>query len=273
MHHAAALNDFVLVNLPLADEHAGLVEAQLGPARALAPRDWHAGAHACESDCGRELHADHPVGKRRIELQSGRVMVQRLAQPPHVVVALAHHRVVGNRIDPTRLRRLDRAAVLRLELAQSVFIFAVVELAKRRHVAETWNAPLLAVQRTCKRSRTDRAGQRQNNAGTQVLPGPTRRAGRQSPKHGLFSERSPNSPRTATRLMERTIHPLSFLSYTLTRRFPNDTTAWGCVIGSFTTPDTTTAATFRSVSSLTRHRTITFLPIVATLAIYLHRAG
>ena len=69
----------------------------------------------------------HPVGEGQIDFQGGRVVFQRIVQMAHLVVALAHHRFIADRVDPARLRSLDGVAVLGGEAVQCGAVFAVVE--------------------------------------------------------------------------------------------------------------------------------------------------
>ncbi len=57
-----------------------------------------------------ELHFQQPIGIGQIQLQRGVVLVERLAQLAHVVVALAGHGVVADRIDPAAVGAAQAAA-------------------------------------------------------------------------------------------------------------------------------------------------------------------
>ena len=61
----------------------------------------------------------------------------------HLVIALADHRLVADRVDPAGLHRLDRAAAFAGESFQGPAVIAVIELAKGRIVAHAGNRPLL----------------------------------------------------------------------------------------------------------------------------------
>ena len=70
------------------------------------------------------------MGKVWIEFQGGRVVAQGLRVLAHLVVALALHGFVADRVDPPRLRGLDRPAGVPLEVFQGRTVVAVVEIDK-----------------------------------------------------------------------------------------------------------------------------------------------
>ncbi len=121
------------VDLPLPQEHGVGQLAQRG----LQPADLP-GGRLLRAEVGTDRLKDHlgqPRGKGLVEFQGGRVMGQGLRVLAHLVIALALHRFVADRVDPARLRGLDRRAGLGLEMFQGRAVVAVVEVGERGVIA------------------------------------------------------------------------------------------------------------------------------------------
>ena len=114
--------------LPLLDLHV-LIRGvpNLRRAIAAAPRRDHiaqVGLHR-----RREMDLRHPIRKRQLKLQRRVVVLQRVGVFACVVVALADHRVVADRVDPAAIRSLAAEVQIRSIAFQGKAIVAVVERA------------------------------------------------------------------------------------------------------------------------------------------------
>ena len=70
-------------------------------------------------------------------------MLQRLVEDAHLVIALAAHRLVADRVDPQRLRCLDRTARFVAKAAQRVGVVPVVEVAESDVISGRGRLPRL----------------------------------------------------------------------------------------------------------------------------------
>ncbi len=118
LNDAASLQHGHLVQRSLRAERVLLIHAELELPLRLSPRH----ARHCIAGDGRhevrlELHADHPVGMLDEQIERDRVLIERRAVIAELEVALACHRVVADRVEPSHGAGLDRA---RLSLAQEV---------------------------------------------------------------------------------------------------------------------------------------------------------
>ena len=125
--------------LPLGDRHLLGKAAELRPTAAAAP--GKADPVRTSLDHHGELDLLQPIWKGQIELDGSVVVVERVAELSHPVVALADHRVVANRIDPTRLRGFDPAAEIELELLVGLFVFAAIEQTEMAEVGLRGDRP------------------------------------------------------------------------------------------------------------------------------------
>ncbi len=168
-HHRAAPPDRgVDVDLPLAHEHRFRVLTAYRLPVARAPGAGPLAQFARGADGGREIDPHHPVGKGQVEGQGVVVMALGLVQLAHVVVALADHRVIADRVDPAALRRLDSAAPFIHEQVAGVLVFALVEGIESRMVRNRRNrAHLLGLRPRRRRPQHHpaRHQQREPNAG------------------------------------------------------------------------------------------------------------
>ena len=148
LHDAAPLlRQVAKFNLPLQDAYAQWIEAQLGLTGGGAPGDDLPRARGGDADRRRELHLRHPVGKSLEQFQGVGVVLQRFVEDAHLKIALAAHRLVTDRVDPPRLRRLDRTAGFRLKCPQRVGIVSVVEGAEIAVIAGRGRLSLLGRRR------------------------------------------------------------------------------------------------------------------------------
>ena len=98
--------------------------------RGLQPADLP-GRRLLPAAVGTDLLKDHlrePRGIGLVDFQGRRVMGQGIRVRAHLVIAFALHRLVADRVDPARLRDLDRPAGLGLEAVQGRAVVAVVEV-------------------------------------------------------------------------------------------------------------------------------------------------
>jgi hypothetical protein len=141
LDHAALLDHRIVVEPALGDVHFGVAPEFRRP-RADAPGRGPRVGRLPHRYRGRKLHPAHPVGKRQIEPDGSRVMLQGGLQLSHLVVALAEHRMVADRVDPPALRGLDRALPGVLEMVQCVLVFAFRQQPNACVVSNRRDAPL-----------------------------------------------------------------------------------------------------------------------------------
>ena len=133
-----------IVEAALADVELRRIGPLERPPRARAPGDHrHVGRGP---DAGREDHADHPVGERQVDPDRAVVLIECLVQFAHLVIALTHHGVVADGVDPARLDGLHRPAPLLLELLQGQGVVSlIVERADGREIGVGGDAPHLGL--------------------------------------------------------------------------------------------------------------------------------
>ena len=171
--------------------NGGLQTADLPGGRLLPAR---IGADRLKGDLGQ------PRGKGLVEFQGGRVMGQGLGVLAHLVIALALHRFVADRVDPARLRGLDRPAGLGLETFQGRAVVAVVIVGEGGVIVLGRHRTVAAIPPTKARAPAGRrragccpAPPRPRQAqGKRTKPADeTRRDGKKSRRHVILCSRDP----------------------------------------------------------------------------------
>ncbi len=120
----------------MADTHRG--------SRRLAPGDNRLGVYL-RVDSLRKIDSQHPIAVCEKEFQSGRVFVECIGQIAHLIMALANHRVIADRIDPgTGRGRADVHDAVASGFAKRLSCRAEIAIAERPKaspVAVVWGGP------------------------------------------------------------------------------------------------------------------------------------
>ena len=131
LHHAAQKNGAAVVDAPL-PHREGLGKLP----DASAPLTLTPGHAANRAHCGRhnghgKLYAHHPVGISQVKLERRVIAIQGPGHLAQLIVALADHREVRDRIDPAAGGRLD-AALAFIEKGVQRSSVVAVEIGRQR---------------------------------------------------------------------------------------------------------------------------------------------
>ncbi len=199
LHRGVHLGRHLGVGERLDDLLIVAVAAQLGMSRRGPPGDDRPRRRLRGRDRLLELHLHHPVGESLVEPQGVGIVQHRLVVDAHLVITLAAHRLVADRVDPERLRRLDRASQLGLKRLQRGAIVAVVERYEGFVVGEAGRHPRQPPDRrpVCRtlddRRRRRRSAERRGDKNRGNKNRGDKKCRQQSSDHGL----APSFPETA----------------------------------------------------------------------------
>ncbi len=168
LHDATAEDGGRIVDLALAHHEGFWKRADSSAAFALTPRHGAHGADRGLHDPLRKLDAHHPIGVGHVQLERRVVAVQGRGELAHLVIALAGHREVADRVDPPAARRLDARAWVD-ERTNDGAIVAVVEHRKAVEINPARNAVARSDLRGGTR-RADHAHDKQQHGGSRQQP-------------------------------------------------------------------------------------------------------